>query len=52
MKFEQNWLKGFRGGVIENDNGWTDRGMTDKKVITIAHPEYSSEELKTLLSCP
>ena len=43
MKFEQNWLSGFRGEVVENVNGWTDDG---RKVITIAHPEQSSGELK------
>ena len=55
MKFELNWLRGFRGEVVQNVNGrthgWTDRrmeGRTDdgRKVITIAHPEHSSGELK------
>ena len=41
MKFEQNWLRGFRGEVV--------CGRTDgRKVITIAHPEHSSGELKTI----
>ena len=54
MKFEQNWLWGFRGSgaseekSFENVNGrthgWTDDG---RKVITIAHPEQCSGELKT-----
>ena len=47
MKFEQNWFSGFRGEAFENVNGCTD-GRTDdgQKVITIAHPEHSSGELK------
>ena len=47
MKFEQNWLSGFREEAIENVNGWM-HGQTDnrRKVITIAHPEHSSGELK------
>ena len=42
MKFEQNWLSGFRGEVLKM---LTD-GRTDGKVNTIAHPEHSSGELK------
>ena len=46
MKFERNWLSGFREKSFENVNGRTD-GRTDdgRKVITIAHPEQSSGEL-------
>ena len=40
MKFEQNWLSGFRGEVVWKVNGW--------KVIAIAHPEHSSGELMTI----
>ena len=41
MKFEQNWPKSF-----ENVNGWMDARTDDRqKVITIAHPEHSSDEL-------
>ena len=43
MKFEQNWVKGFRGESFENVNGRTD---DRRKVITIAHPEHSSGEIK------
>ena len=39
MKFEQNWLSGFRGGCLK-------MLMDGQKVITIAHPEHSSGELK------
>ena len=48
MKFEQNWLSGFRGESFENVNGRTHGPTTDdgRKVITIAHPEQSSGELK------
>ena len=48
MKFEQNWLRSFRGKSFENVNGRT-HGRTDdrRKVITIAHPEHSSGELKS-----
>ena len=48
MKFEQNWLSGFRGEVVLKCywmHGWMDDGQ---KVITIAHPEHSSGELKLL----
>ena len=41
MKFEENWPRGFRGGrskVWKDDDRW--------QVITIAHPEHSSGELK------
>ena len=49
MKFEQNWLRGFRGGCLKmftdrQTDAWTDDG---RKVITLAHPEHSSGELKT-----
>ena len=47
MKFEQNWLSSFRGGVLRETTRQTD---DRQKVITLAHPEYSSDELKTL-SC-
>ena len=44
MKFEQNWLGGFRGEVLKMlTDGETEGGQ---KVITIAHPEHSSGELK------
>ena len=46
MKLEPNWLSGFRGEVVENVNGWTDTRTDGRKVITIAHPEHSSGELK------
>ena len=51
MKFEQNWLRGFRGMKMLTD-GRTD-GRTDdgRKVITIAHPEHSSGELKKKSKC-
>ena len=39
MKFEQNWLSGFREKLFENVNGRT-------TMITIVHPEHSSGELK------
>ena len=44
MKFEENWLRGYRGEVVQrcertDDNRW--------QVITIAHPEPCSGELKT-----
>ena len=43
MKFEENWPRGYRGEVVQmcertDDDGW--------KVITIAHPEPCSGELK------
>ena len=61
MKFEQNWLSGFRGSRLKMlMDGRTDgrkdalmHGRTDgrtdngRKVITIAHPEQSSGELKS-----
>ena len=41
MKFEENWPRGFRGEVVQ----WC--GQTDRwQVITIAHPEPCSGELK------
>ena len=44
MKFEQNWLSSFRGGQLKMlTDERTDEGQ---KVITIAHPEQSSGELK------
>ena len=48
MKFEQNWLSGFRGGRLKMlTDGRTDARTDDgRKVITIAHPEHSSGELK------
>ena len=48
MKFEQNWLSGFRGGRLTMlTDGRMDEGSDDRqKVITIAHPEHSSGELK------
>ena len=52
MKFEQNWrnrLKMLTDGRTDGrKHGWTD-GRTDdgRKVITIAHPEQSSGELKS-----
>ena len=48
MKFEQNWLSGFRGGRLKMlTDGRTDARTDDgRKVITIAHPEQSSGELK------
>ena len=39
MKSEQNWLSGFRGGHLK-------MLMDGGKVITIAHPEQRSGELK------
>ena len=39
MKFEQNWLRGFRGGHLKM--------LTDEKWSHLAHPEHSSGELKT-----
>ena len=39
MKFEQNWLRGFRG---ESRLKMLTHG---RKMITIAHPEHSSGEL-------
>ena len=56
MKFEQNWLRVFRGEVVwkclQTDtlkDGRTHAQTDDRqKVITIAHPEHSSGELKTL----
>ena len=54
MKFEQNWLSGFRRSCLKiltdgRTDGRTD-GLTDdgRKVITIAHPEQSSGELITV----
>ena len=44
MKFEQNWQSGFKGKVNGRTDGLTGEG---RKVITIAHPEHSSGELKT-----
>ena len=48
MKFEQNWLSGFRGGRLKMLTDGRMDGRTDdgRKVITIAHPEQSSGELK------
>ena len=46
MKFDQNWLRGFREKSFENINGWKDTWPDGRKVITIAHPEHSSGELK------
>ena len=48
MKFEQNWLSGFREKSFENVNGRTH----GRKVITIAHPEQSSGELKMTMPDP
>ena len=51
MKFEENWSRGFRGEVVQMC-GWTDgrRATTDdgRQVITTAHPEPCSGELKKL----
>ena len=44
MKFEQNSLRGFSGGRLEVLTGA--RTDDEQKVITIAHPEHSSGELK------
>ena len=41
MKFEQNWLRRSRLKMLTD--AWMDDG---RKVITIAHPEHSSGELK------
>ena len=55
MKFEQNWLRASEEKSFENVNRRTHRWMdalTDRrtddgrKVITIAHPEHNSGELK------
>ena len=46
MKFGQNWLGASEEKSSENVNGRTHR----RKVITIAHPEHSSGELKSTLS--
>ena len=51
MKFEQNWLSGFRGGRLKmltdgHMDGRTDARTDRRKVITIAHPQQSSGELK------
>ena len=48
MKFEQNWLRGFRGGRLKMlTDGRTDgRTVDGRKGITTAHPEHSSGELK------
>ena len=44
MEFEQNGLSSFRGGCLKMlMDRCTDGGQ---KVITIAHPEHSSGELK------
>ena len=44
MKFEQNWLSGFRGGRLKVlTDARTDDGQN---VITIGHPEHSSGEQK------
>ena len=40
MKFEENWPRGFRGEVVQRC-GWTDR-----QVVTTAHPDLCSGELK------
>ena len=49
MKFEQKWFSSFRSCL--NDNGWKHGQMEDgQKVITIAHPEHSSGELKILVT--
>ena len=50
MKFEQNCSAASEEKSFENVNGWMD-GRTDngRKVITIAHPEHSSGELKSQL---
>ena len=50
MKFEENWPRGYREEVVQRC-GWTDDGsqMTSddgRQVITIAHPEPCSGELK------
>ena len=44
MKFEQSWLSASEEKSFENVNRWTDDG---RKVITTAHPEHSSGELKS-----
>ena len=48
MKFEQNWLRGFRGGRLKMLTDGRADGRTDdgRKVITTAHPEHSSGELQ------
>ena len=51
MKFEQNWLRGFRGGRLKMlTDGRTDARHPDngQKAITVAHPEHSSGELKII----
>ena len=48
LKFEQSWLSGFRGEVVwKRTEALTDIGQ---KVITIAHREHSSGELKIQLT--
>ena len=42
MKFEQYWLRASDKKLFEN----VDRLTDGRKVITIAHPEHSSGELK------
>ena len=41
MKFEQNWLRGFRGEVVQKCGQTDGRTTTDDghQVITIAHSE-------------
>ena len=48
MKFELNWLSGFRGGRLKmsTDARMDERTDDEQKVITIAHPEHSSSKLK------
>ena len=47
MKFEQNWLRGFRGEVV-----WIyERADDGRKVITIAHPARDTPNGSPLYSC-
>ena len=41
MKFEKNWLRGFRGDVVQRYLRTDGRPTADdgQQVITIAHPE-------------
>ena len=48
MKFEENWPRGFKGEVVQRCERTDDDG---RQVITIAHPEPCSGELKTLSNC-
>ena len=50
MKLEEKWPRGYRGKVVQRC-GRTTSPDDGRQVITIAHPETCSGELKMTVAC-